>query len=345
MNVSSTPYRKDIYSNRIEEHKKSVSNENKTKLKAELTTLILEKQNAKEGKPLTDNDYRDILENLHGDSNFHAILIQLGLKSVSKYSWFSNQRATGKIVALQNFLSPQNNITDQNKIKSELDDALLNQNQQENISRPSTASSSPKNNNIVKIDRHHTGDNSNTEVAIPNQRKSFVEVMSEEIENDGIVAKTGTKNIYSASNNFAEKFKYKDIKNSIYKEKTNAYENSNGIKKFHKETSNLAVGKHTNLKIEIDENGNRKLKYKIWATAGGKRFAGGNEELINANDRFIKKFTEFSDNYNKINEIQDNYNVKITTDNSLSTCGIGYIMISAEKSSQIKALLSSNELM
>ncbi len=55
---------------------------------------------------LTDSDYRDILEQLHYDDNgkFHNTLIDFGLKNVSRYSIYSNQRATGKLAALKEYL-------------------------------------------------------------------------------------------------------------------------------------------------------------------------------------------------------------------------------------------------
>jgi hypothetical protein len=71
---------------------------------------------------LNDADYRDILEKL--DKKFHKELYSLGIKTVSKYSLFGNERATEKIFALQNFYYEQvfeDNNYNENIINQALD--------------------------------------------------------------------------------------------------------------------------------------------------------------------------------------------------------------------------------
>ena len=116
-----TPYKQQIYSNRIlDANKEKMTKQLKNDLQSKLTILLDEKST--QNNSLTDNDYRDILANLHDDVEYHQILNNLGLKSVSKYSWFYNQRATGKIIALQDWLNNQlsngsvNLITDTDNI-------------------------------------------------------------------------------------------------------------------------------------------------------------------------------------------------------------------------------------
>ncbi len=86
-----------------------LSEQKKEELRIKLLSLICPKVHQKgflSNRDLTDNDYREILEDLHYDNNyeFHNELVNLGLKSVSAYSVFSNKRATGKIKALKEYL-------------------------------------------------------------------------------------------------------------------------------------------------------------------------------------------------------------------------------------------------
>ncbi len=121
---SSTPYRQLIYAERIstattnkpiEDIKKNL--QIKAKMQFKLRSLICSKlieTNSIDESRLSDADYRDILERLHYDNNaeFHQELDRLGLANVSRYSIFSNQRATGKIEALKEHLSIADGLPD-----------------------------------------------------------------------------------------------------------------------------------------------------------------------------------------------------------------------------------------
>ncbi len=112
MNPTATTYNKQTYSTRIRDaSKENISNTTLEKLTTDLAHHLAEKsahhlaeKSGLNDDNLTDNDYRDVLEDLHKKVDYHQILNTLGLKSVSKYSWFSNQRATGKIIALKEYL-------------------------------------------------------------------------------------------------------------------------------------------------------------------------------------------------------------------------------------------------
>lgn len=107
----STPYNQQVYHSRLANDSNSLET-HKAELKEKLSSLIKEKvQTLKLNSEddLTDAHYRDILDSLHNaetsnGGTFHRILNNAGIKTVSKYSWFSNERATGKIEALKIYL-------------------------------------------------------------------------------------------------------------------------------------------------------------------------------------------------------------------------------------------------
>ncbi len=107
-NTRSTPYNKDVYMARIQNNRQNISKLDEiVVLNDNLEQLIsqkVEQQGLANKSVLTDADYRDILEDLHKNPSCHAILESLNLKSVSRYSFYSNSRATGKIEALQTML-------------------------------------------------------------------------------------------------------------------------------------------------------------------------------------------------------------------------------------------------
>ena len=112
----SIPYNQATYSNRIN-NKKQILENIKPQLEANLSSLITKKMIAKNlisEEKLTDNDYMEILNSLH-DSNkeLHKLLDSIGIKIVSKYSWFSSQLATGKIEALKKYLETTSIKTDE----------------------------------------------------------------------------------------------------------------------------------------------------------------------------------------------------------------------------------------
>ena len=90
-----------------------ISNKEKKDLNDLLHRIINKKGEGKvNGSPLTNADFRDILDELHtsNDSAFHSILVDAGIKTVSKYSFYSNERAAGKIEALMSYLDKTNDI-------------------------------------------------------------------------------------------------------------------------------------------------------------------------------------------------------------------------------------------
>lgn len=133
----STPYNLQTYQKRLNKPNQHLG-DHKTELKEKLSSLIKEKvQTLKLNSEddLTDAHYRDILDSLHNartnnGGTFHRILNDAGIKTVSKYSWFSNQRATGKIEALKEYLEAGNVLEEGKK-----DSFLFMANQQaENVS-------------------------------------------------------------------------------------------------------------------------------------------------------------------------------------------------------------------
>lgn len=100
-----TAYNQQSYSSRISQHLNKPKNTDhslesvKEKLNAVLNESISQKLKAKglaTEEQLTDNDYREILEQLHAIPELHSALVDSGIKSVSNHSFYSNQRATGK---------------------------------------------------------------------------------------------------------------------------------------------------------------------------------------------------------------------------------------------------------
>jgi len=122
MNRISTPYNLQTYQTRLNNPNEQLNN-HKTELKETLSSLIEEKiktLNLNSDDDLTDAHYRDILDSLHNakTSKFHRILHDAGIKTVSKYSWFSNQRATGKIEGLKRYLEVGNDLQEKTEMRS-----------------------------------------------------------------------------------------------------------------------------------------------------------------------------------------------------------------------------------
>jgi len=95
------------YLKRLTNHQDKITN-HKEQLKDRLRELIfcqVDKLQHKSVRNLTDDDYRDILEKLHDDKDLHKVLKQVKLWSVSRYSFYGNDRATKKIAALVEYIN------------------------------------------------------------------------------------------------------------------------------------------------------------------------------------------------------------------------------------------------
>ena len=102
----STPQNLQVYRQRLEQLHPD------DELKGKLVSLIkktIETHQLSSDDQLTDAHFREILERLHLDDNarFRGRLLSVGIPYVSRYSPWSNQRATGKVTALMGRLNIQ----------------------------------------------------------------------------------------------------------------------------------------------------------------------------------------------------------------------------------------------
>jgi len=127
MNRISTPYNSPTYQKRLNQSNQHLE-DHKAELKEKLSSLIEKKVKTlklNSEDDLTDAHYRDILDSLHNATTsngetFHRILNDAGIKTVSKYSWFSNQRSTGKIEALKKYLEAGNVLEEDTSVVNDL---------------------------------------------------------------------------------------------------------------------------------------------------------------------------------------------------------------------------------
>ena len=137
----SSPYRQNIYTTRIQKSELiSGDDEIKNKIKINLQKLILDRLSLNKKShedDLSDDDYQNILQDLHNDPECHAVLENCGIKSVSSYSWFSNRRATGKVEALKIVLGINMPISHEEEFKAESVNSIFKEKQSAQNSRNS----------------------------------------------------------------------------------------------------------------------------------------------------------------------------------------------------------------
>jgi hypothetical protein len=107
--TSSTSYKVDVYYRRLE---KSEPPRGLKRAVIEIITKKLTQLNRDSEDQLSYADYREILEEVHkANPAYHDYLNQHDIKTVSKLSWFSNTRATGKVAAIKHHLGIRSPIT------------------------------------------------------------------------------------------------------------------------------------------------------------------------------------------------------------------------------------------